>query len=352
MASTTTSKINEKLKRIRHFLIHNVASKITPHIPWFFYNIFRPEYIIIELTNICNLKCPVCPTSQNMLRRKGFMSYENFVRIIDQVKSFKPRIMMNFAGEPLMNKDVFKMTAYAYEQGLSTMISTNATFLDKFGDEIFSSGLGSLTVCLDGATKASHEFYRVGSDFEQVKSNIKKICERKKELKAKSPIINLQTLITSKSEHELPEVITMAHELGVDLLSFKTISMSSWLDIEKKLALAKKYVPTNAEFSRYKLSDGDVKLITSRNLCGWVRGSVIYLNGDVTTCCVDFNGANIIGNILEDKPFKKLWYSKKYCEYRKRTLNRKFTLCKTCSFNTDNFGRKVVINPEIKVTWS
>ena len=140
------------------------------------------------------------------------------------------------------------MTAYAHEQGLYTMISTNATFLDKFGDEIFDSGLDALIVCLDGASKLSHEFYRIGSNFEQVKSNIKKLCQRKKELKAKNPLINLQTLVTRRSEKEIPEVIAMAHELGVDILSLKTISMSSWLDLEKKIELGKKYVPTNSEF--------------------------------------------------------------------------------------------------------
>ena len=37
-----------------------------------------PKEIIIEPTNICNLKCPVCPTNFALTRNKGFMDFELF----------------------------------------------------------------------------------------------------------------------------------------------------------------------------------------------------------------------------------------------------------------------------------
>ena len=47
-------------------------------------------------------------------------------------------------------------------------VSTNSTFLeDREIDKIFESGLSSIIVCLDGASAATHERYRIGSSFER-----------------------------------------------------------------------------------------------------------------------------------------------------------------------------------------
>ena len=69
-----------------------------------------PKTINIELTNMCNLRCPVCPTHFAMTRERGFMDFELFKSIIDEFKNvnLKPGIIMIFAGEPLLHKNVDK----------------------------------------------------------------------------------------------------------------------------------------------------------------------------------------------------------------------------------------------------
>ena len=50
-----------------------------------------PEEIIIEPTNSCNLRCPVCPTHFAMKRNRGFMEYDLFKSIIDEFKDKKKK---------------------------------------------------------------------------------------------------------------------------------------------------------------------------------------------------------------------------------------------------------------------
>ena len=153
----------------------------------FFYFGFNGR-VAIEVTNACNLRCRLCPTWQHMKRKPGFMSLENFKKIIDENKDIFKRINLIFAGEPLLNKDVFKMTAYAEENGVEVLLSTNTTLFDDDKiKELFDSGLSILIVCLDGATKEVHEQYRQGSDFEAVKKNIERICRLKKEKGLEKP---------------------------------------------------------------------------------------------------------------------------------------------------------------------
>jgi sulfatase maturation enzyme AslB (radical SAM superfamily) len=51
-----------------------------------------PATVIVELTNVCNLECPFCTTFQGMQRPKGFMSFEVFRQLIDELASWRPPI--------------------------------------------------------------------------------------------------------------------------------------------------------------------------------------------------------------------------------------------------------------------
>ena len=63
-----------------------------------------PDEIIIEPTNVCNLKCPVCPTTYGMDRKLGFMEFGIFKSIIDDLTKYK--ISVNKISKEL--KDVYK----------------------------------------------------------------------------------------------------------------------------------------------------------------------------------------------------------------------------------------------------
>lgn len=311
---------------------------ILPYLPYQLCDFGFNGSIIIEPTNECNLKCPLCPTSQNMKREKGFMRLKDFKVIIDENIDIFKNIYMNFAGEPLLNKNVFKMVKYAEEKGIKTMISTNTTLLHRYIDEILNSGLSSLIVCLDGATKDTHELYRVGSDFNKIKENIRKICEEKRKRDLIKPVISLQFIVMKQNEHEIERIIKLAKSLGVDKLVLKSVSLGSWVPINKKIELAKSYLPHQKRYSRYTVDDKGIPHIKAKvNVCPWIRQSVIYWNGDVTLCCYDYNGELIVGNVFDDGSFKKIWKSEKYKKYRKAVIRRELPLCKNCNL-TSKYG--------------
>jgi len=264
-----------------------------------------------------------------MKRAKGFLSLENFQKIVNDLPDLKS-INFGWAGEPLLNKDIFKMVKYADAKGIQTRISTNTVLLDKFINEALDSGLNNIIVCLDGASKETHEKYRVGSDFELIKSNIKKFCEEKKRRKFKQPLVTLQFLVTKDNEKEMPAMIELAKDLGVDELEFKTLSLGSSVSLVERIKRAQEFLPSN-NFSRYDFK-GDKLTIKSRpKLCSWLRQSVILWNGNVVPCCYDMEGVLVIGNIFKDGGFKKIWQSEKYKQYRKKIIRKEFTLCKNCS---------------------
>jgi radical SAM protein with 4Fe4S-binding SPASM domain len=332
--------IKKITKKILGFLLK------MPFWPVRFYYFGFNGRVAIEPTNNCNLTCRLCPTWQYMKRPRGVMRLEEFKKIIDQNKGIFKRINMIFAGEPLLNKDVFKMAKYAEEQRIEVLISTNTTLFDsgKIG-EMLDSGLSHLVVCLDGATKETHEQYRRGSNFEQIKENIRKICQLKRERGYVKPYITLQFLVMKQNEHEINDIIKLAKSLGVDAISLKSLSLGSFVDLDKKIKLAEENLPKDDRYSRFKFKNGVLKEKSKPRICSWMRQALIFWNGDVSLCCYDINGELIIGNAFKDNGFKEILKSKKYREYRKMAIQRKHKLCQNCNYSAETV-RTIVFNPK------
>ena len=319
----------DKLKKNQFFW--DMAGKIAEFYPQ---KNFKkpPRELMIEVTNTCNLKCPVCPTHFAMQRQKGFMDLKLYKSIIDEFrdKKEKPRITMIFAGEPLMHQEVEKFIEYAAKNGHETFISTNATLLSEdLSKRLIRAGLDYIHLCLDGFTKQSHEEYRRGSNFEAVKKNIKDFISVKKELNSKKPFIVIQTLLTSLSENETNKMIKWAKDIGADAINLKTLSMGSHTTDEMK----KQYnylLPTRLELRRKTSS-------INKTLCSWpLRNAVIYWNGELGLCCVDFDNEIKLGSI-KGKGFLKTFFSDEAMAKRKLGFQKKFDLCKRCSIGNADF---------------
>lgn len=297
-----------------------------------------PQNLIVELTNACNLRCPVCPTNLIMERKKGFMDFGLFKSIIDDFKSLKekPRINMNFAGEPLLHKDIDKFVAYASENGHMTFISTNATHLTKnLSKRLLKANLSSIHLCIDGASKKSHEAYRHGSEFEEVKKNIENFLKIKQKINGNT-YISIQTLITSFSENEIDELTSWAKKFSANSINFKTLSMGSHTSQETK----NKYrylLPQRKNFRRKRTK-------INKTLCRVpLRQAVIFWNGDLGLCCIDFDSSFNLPNIKE-KGFRKTFLSEDVARKRKLGFQKKFPLCERCSLgNADDLGINVKI---------
>lgn len=284
-----------------------------------------PYTLQIEPVCGCNLNCPLCPVGNKTLKRKkGHMTLNTFKRTIDQLQDSVAYVYLTNWGEPLINKDIFRMIEYARKKNIFVSLSTNGYFLteDKIKG-ILDSGLNFIRISIDGASQKTYLTYRAGSNFEKVKKNIQKlVLERGNK---KYPFIEIQFIIMKHNEHEIPKIKQLAKQLGVDKLSLKTLLIYKKDDIEK-------YLPTKKEYRRYIITQGNVKP-KKRKKCylPWLQ-MVINWNGDVSVCCVDENVNIKMGNINKQTA-KEIWNGKKYRAFRKLLLKdpSKIKICSTCS---------------------
>ena len=259
-----------------------------------------PYNIVIEPTNSCNLQCPLCSTGIGaQTRKKGILEFENFKKLVDELKDTVLQLSLQNWGEATLVKDLPKMIKYAADNGIFTRLSTNFSvkYNDQFFKELMTSGLGILVIDLDGTDQITYEKYRKNGNLELVLENTKKAVKVKKENSLKFPIIQARMLVMKHNEHQIEEFRKISKELNVDEIELGNIQVNP--------NTAKHWLPSNQEFV-YETYLKERKVTP----CHWPwSGLTINWDGGVSPCCVIDDEKSDFGDIFE-QGIKKLWVMK------------------------------------------
>jgi len=292
-----------------------------------------PISISVEPTTSCNLRCPECPSGlRSFSRNTGMLQNDMFTNIIDEVSSYTPYLILYFQGEPYLNKNFFDFVSYASGKNMYVATSTNGHYLtDENARKTIESGLSRLIISIDGTTQDTYEQYRIGGNIDKVLDGAKKVVEWKRKLKSKTPHIIFQYLVVKPNEHQIPEILRIGKEIGVDEVKFKTAQV---YDYENGNPL----IPENEEYSRYRKRKDGTYTIKNKllNHCWKLWHSCVFTwDGNVVPCCFDKDASHPMGNITEQN-FKDLWQGKSYNNFRRSLLKSRseIDICKNCTEGT------------------
>ncbi|MCK4590676.1 MAG: radical SAM protein, partial [Candidatus Latescibacteria bacterium] len=112
-----------------------------------------PFILMAEPTNLCNLRCPLCPfASQRTVLPTGKMSVAGLKRVLAQMRGQIKFLQLWNRGEPFMNEGLVEMISEAKKRRIFVQISTNGHFLTspQVAEAIVESGLDELIVSVDG----------------------------------------------------------------------------------------------------------------------------------------------------------------------------------------------------------
>lgn len=284
-----------------------------------------PLSIGIELTNICNLRCPECVTGSGQMHRdSGYMSLDLFSKVLKELGPYLYNMNLYFQGEPMLHPQFFSFL----ESGKKyhTTVSTNGHFLSPENSEkIVKSGLDYLIVSLDGMDQETYAAYRQNGNFITVTEGIKNVAEAKAKYGSKLKL-EIQFLVNKINEQQIPRLKEFAR------IAKASLRLKSMQIINKKESSS--WLPLKSGFSRYELRDGEY-LIKSKlpDRCArlWFN-PVITWDGKVLPCCFDKNGDHIMGDLYSDT-FRNIWDGPKYRIFRKRILTGRhmIDICSNCS---------------------
>ncbi|HYL35567.1 MAG TPA: radical SAM protein [Bryobacteraceae bacterium] len=246
-----------------------------------------PVEYIVETTAKCNLYCPMCPR-ENHKQPKEDMADEIFTRLVQESGASAEHMMLIGLGEPFMDRKIFDRIEYCARHNISTLLSTNGTFLDeKTCARLLDTPLEHITLSFDGATKESYEYYRKGASFEKVRANFVRFARMKHERRAKIHVV-VQMIRMQRNAGEVNDFVRFWNAVpGIDEVRIK----------EDETNLLQPEARHPAEDWRYP--------------CHYLWRGPVYVkqNGDAWPCCQSYmmDGAPI-GNIAS-RPLAEIWHS-------------------------------------------
>lgn len=245
-----------------------------------------PDRMYIESTNLCNLDCVMCPTGLKQITRpKGYMEFELFKAIVDEMAPWVKATTLHIWGEPLMHKRLFDMIAYCRQKGLRSEISTNATLLDeRKAKGLLEAGLNVIYLCLDGFRPETYESIRVKADYERTNSNIMRFLELKAQGGYTHPYVNLQIIQMEQTMPEIEEFVRAWSQPGIDHINVKPFD--SWGGQIERI-------------SELRADDPAQFVPPERYACPNLWYHVhIYWDGRIAMCDRDFNLAYDLGSVI------------------------------------------------------
>src|SRR6202790_4646314 len=180
-----------------------------------------PVEYIVETTAKCNLYCPMCPRETHKQPKEN-MADEIFNRLVEESGRSAEHMMLIGLGEPFMDPKIFERIEFCERHQISTLLSTNGTFLDeRMSARLLDSPLEHITLSFDGATKESFEYYRKGARFEKVRDNFVRFARMKHERGAKVQVV-VQMVRMQRNAGEVDDFIRFWSAVpGVDQVRIK-----------------------------------------------------------------------------------------------------------------------------------
>lgn len=283
-----------------------------------------PSFLSFEPTNYCNLKCLACPSGSGKLtREKGFADLDVFKNLIDENKKHLINLILHFQGEPLLHKQLGEMISYARKGRIFTELSTNANLLASVFDFLKENMPDKLIISLDGLTQETYNKYRVNGDINKVFEALKLLSQMPKK---KRPFVEVQFLVFSHNEVEIPNLKKIKSQYKIDKISLKTAQIyeSSHISI----------LPKIEKYSRYNIVGNTFQL--KSKLPKYCRriifGSVITWDGKLVPCCFDKDAEFVMGDIKQQN-LNQIRNADKYRQFIKTVFSQreKIEMCRNCT---------------------
>ena len=266
-----------------------------------------PLFLHIELSQVCNLRCPMCthgvPDARKRYITKAKLGWELYTRILLEGQEHAcPSMSPQGIDEPLLNPELERSIRFAADHGyLDIMMNTNATLLtEERSRRLLDAGLTRLRFSLDAATKETYEQVRIGANYETTHRNIERFLQLKRQGGYALPVVGVSFCKTKLNEHEEAAFIARWERL-VDMVTIQ------------------EFIPpdTEGDYSAFYPSKSKLReemAFAFRCVQPWQR-VVIRNTGEVCPCCAMFSNDLSLGNAREHT-IAELWNSPAMRELR------------------------------------
>lgn len=282
-----------------------------------------PMKIHVDPASGCNFRCFFCPqTDPSALRaagvKAGVMKLPLLQKLVDDLAAFPSKVdelVFGNYGEPLLNKQIDEMVAYAVQSGSVREVSliTNAALLTKErADNLAAAGLQKVRFSVEALSDEGYlTTTKVKVAFADIVENIRYLHSLRKR-----PFIYVKIIDTGLSQEEKQKF-------------FKTfMPISDAISIENLM-------PVTEEAAEIVGDNGKgmtgVSLSAGRAVCPSPFYSLsVHMDGDVGVCCADWHHKTGVGS-LRDQSLKEIWNGEQLRQFRVEQLTKSWRNMDACA---------------------
>ena len=293
-----------------------------------------PGIIGLEVTSICNLKCPMCPRTFSP-RKFGHMPLPLFKRLMDEIAQYDAQnlieqVALQGYGEIFLHPDWFEIIEYASEKitNAHLRLDSNGTIMKpSVVDKVFGSKLRSLIISVDGVDEKSYNFLRAGGKFHQTIENVQYFIQKRKQEPENGPYTSVQVIESDYTR----EYVSGFKEYWAEQLKGTErmeISVIQYHDFAGQIE--------NDEFEHRRQSGLHVNMPCYR----LTYELDVSSDGIATVCCMDSERQIDVGN-AHDQSISEMWNGEKLHRYREEMRQANYdslSLCKTCPHSQKFLG--------------
>ena len=248
--------------------IFNPQSKVLYHLDtvleYFDGKNVDPITMEIDPSNACNHSCPFCISGHIHLKKfegteffnRQMMDKKTLLNLVQDLSQTKIKsIAFTGGGEPTMNPALKEAIIYLKKNSnIQIGMYSNGSMMQRF--DLFETIVESLEwirVSIDAGNKKSYDDLRVTNstnNFDVVLSNIKKLIQKKKELKS-NIIIGVGFVVTQDNYKEVIDFANLFKNIDIDYCQFKP----EIIQIERNGTQDNKKQQISSEFWAYKIID-------------------------------------------------------------------------------------------------
>ena len=298
----------------------------------------RPRQIQIEITNRCNMDCPMCQREDLGIELEH-MSWSHFTTVVDKLGQHED-ITLTGWGEPFIHPRVFDMIAYCKERGHKVMVTSNGLFTKpSMVDDILNSAVDTVTFSIDSVN--GNETVTEGHTSNKVYENIEAVVKGRK---PGTLGVRLQATLHMGCENDLYDVIRYGARIGCDIINAGRLDRQFRPTLERPDSQQERFIFLKADeiarscsiqldWLQYSVSSGltrfvyrllKKKLHRSGQYClKTFDYAYITREGDVTPCCLLPNAK--MGNLLHGS-LGSIWKNEKFDHFRENYRDT----CGTC----------------------
>jgi radical SAM protein with 4Fe4S-binding SPASM domain len=255
-----------------------------------------PFTIFVEPTNVCNFRCGFCPeSSPDYQQQAGYYQRIRpivYYRLLEELKAWTRLKSLKFydLGEPLLNPELPEMIHDAYRAGVAERmeLTTNGSIMNEdLARRLVRSGVDYIRVSVYGATDEGYQETTASRyTASKVRANVQLLRQVRDSMGAGSPHIFARFLAPNSRDADLfrEQYTGIADEIGLEYLH-------NWGGTDQRL-----------------VNIGDTQSrVRKKQACPHPFYSVtVKASGDVSACCLDWNGQLKIGN-LNESTLRQIW---------------------------------------------